>query len=535
MNRVLLLSSTCFVFSMALADFLPGPSGSFSTSYFVGIDEAAFHQLVDATVAPFFARAKKFGGELVVEKLWHNPEANAAASRQGNKWLVSVWGGLARHPQVTPDAFQLAVCHELGHHFAGYPFYELGQKWPSSEGQADYFATQVCLRELWAQQIAKNAEAAAKASALISQKCDAAYVASSDRNLCKRIALASQGAANLMADYEGRAHPKFETPDPERRRYNTDKYHPNSQCRLDTYFAAALCLRNNDFSTIPGLNHPKGQESVEAELVAARFSCMESQGDRVGARPGCWFSELAPYRGFEFVREDLEEIVGNKDGYLDPGETFAYTSFVRNLSGVDATLGTVELRSPYRDLEVVSYASSIDGIQKGYIAAQNDPFVVVIPHSTTCGARTSLDVTFQNSSAVRTTRRDIFVGRTMAEAKTTGTGFDVPARGEASSSVTLDVKEKISHVNVEVTLEHQFASDVKVYLIAPGQRAAYLGTFPYSREKTQTKKFRKTFEGIDGSGSWTFAVLSSGEKGRVVSYSIEPHVVLCSPTARVPL
>ena len=50
-----------------------------------------------------------------------------------NKWVVAMFGGLARRPEVTKDAFQFVVCHEVGHHLAGWPF---AYDWASNEGQS---------------------------------------------------------------------------------------------------------------------------------------------------------------------------------------------------------------------------------------------------------------------------------------------------------------------------------------------------------------------------------------------------------------
>ena len=66
--------------------------------------------------------------------------------RNLNFYKVIMFGGLARRPEITADGFLLVVCHELGHHLAGYPFID---DWAANEGQADYFATQSCTKNIW--------------------------------------------------------------------------------------------------------------------------------------------------------------------------------------------------------------------------------------------------------------------------------------------------------------------------------------------------------------------------------------------------
>src|SRR6478609_9034269 len=71
-------------------------------------------------------------------------------------YRVHMYGGLARRPEVTPDGFTLVVCHEVGHHFGGYPFVR-DAYWAANDGQADYFSTLACARRLWQNQPADNA------------------------------------------------------------------------------------------------------------------------------------------------------------------------------------------------------------------------------------------------------------------------------------------------------------------------------------------------------------------------------------------
>src|SRR5512145_600042 len=81
-------------------------------------------------------------------------------------WLISVHAGSvptgdvdcnAQTLPLTRDIAEMLICHELGHFFAGFPFkpilppqvmLEKGT-YPSAEGQADYFATKTCLRQVW--------------------------------------------------------------------------------------------------------------------------------------------------------------------------------------------------------------------------------------------------------------------------------------------------------------------------------------------------------------------------------------------------
>ena len=84
--------------------------------------EAEFNQIVDQVGAFYGPVVAHHGAQLTMLKNWQATMVNAYANQEGNNWVVAMFGGLARRPEITPDGFALVVCHELGHHLAGYPF-----------------------------------------------------------------------------------------------------------------------------------------------------------------------------------------------------------------------------------------------------------------------------------------------------------------------------------------------------------------------------------------------------------------------------
>ncbi|OIQ19544.1 MAG: hypothetical protein BM556_03405 [Bacteriovorax sp. MedPE-SWde] len=60
---------------------------------------------------------------------------------------IYLMGGFARLEGMTPDGLALTGCHEIGHGIGGAPFKNpsMGTIGSTAEGQADYFATKVCL------------------------------------------------------------------------------------------------------------------------------------------------------------------------------------------------------------------------------------------------------------------------------------------------------------------------------------------------------------------------------------------------------
>ncbi|MGE0172705.1 MAG: hypothetical protein AB7T49_07970 [Oligoflexales bacterium] len=247
------------------------------------IEEATFNKIIDTVTAPFEGLASSHGAQLVVEKLWDDPTVNAQATQDESIWTVRFFGGLARRPEITKDGFALIVCHELGHHFGGYPFIFEWGPWPLSvEGNADYYATHYCLRSLWEGQ--DNSEYGNTVPKPLKTKCDQTWNDKATRDLCYRISLAGFSAADLSSKLNDEPL-SIDATDPEEAS-GTLNWHPVAQCRFDTYVAGALCKVPFNPQIIPGKDHPSGQRSADAMNEAMRVSCPDST---VGSRPKCWF------------------------------------------------------------------------------------------------------------------------------------------------------------------------------------------------------------------------------------------------------
>lgn len=234
--------------AILLATFLQTPETSFmprdmvrESTFDNGITEQQFHDTIDGVTKHY---ASVMPGQLVVNYRWTDNIVNASAQQIGNKWVLNMYGGLAR--AVSQDGFALVVCHELGHHMGGYPYYE-GDTWAASEGQADYWATQVCARKMgWDNQ---------------------------------RIVQASIDLAKLLAG--GQSAVDVNTPDP-RKVTTTYTSHPNAQCRLDTYYQGSKCPVTARHGFIVGRGLPSGIHTLQAYHEALANSC--------DTRPRCWFA-----------------------------------------------------------------------------------------------------------------------------------------------------------------------------------------------------------------------------------------------------
>lgn len=242
-----------------------------------GITQQDFNKVIDDINVIYAPIVKARKAKLVFDRRWDDGTVNAYASQSGKTWTVAMFGGLARFDIMTPDGFSLVVCHELAHHLGGAPKVKrLGvASWASNEGQSDYIGTMKCMREVFKKQ--NNAEMIKKikVDAVVTQKCSAVYKDPAKAALCMRTAMAGKVLAEVLNRLaEGQTPVSFTTPDT-RVVSVMDDSHPDAQCRLDTYFAGALC--DKDLT----------QAVSEKDILAG--TCNTSQGFKVGTRPLCWF------------------------------------------------------------------------------------------------------------------------------------------------------------------------------------------------------------------------------------------------------
>ena len=246
------------------------------------VEESMFNRVIDRAekfYTPVFAAQ---GRQFSVERRWTDATANAFADRAGTKSMVHMFGGLARHPMMTEDGFTLVICHEIGHHLGGAPKvhqFIFFTSWAANEGEADYFSTMKCARELWKSDDNAAIVSIQSVDQVAKNECQKAWSSSSEVALCMRSAAAGQSLGDTLADLShDKIAPTFSTPDDSQVRKTFDA-HPQAQCRLDTYIAGALCGVSKDVKF--------------NEKDATVGACNASKGNTVGARPACWYAPVA--------------------------------------------------------------------------------------------------------------------------------------------------------------------------------------------------------------------------------------------------
>lgn len=244
-----------------------------------GMSEQVFNDVLDRVESIYAPIVKAEGKKLSVQRNWEDGTVNAYAQQRGNTWSIAMFGGLARHETVTPDGFAMVACHELGHHLGGQPRKSSwfgGSSWASNEGQSDYFGAMKCLRKYMEVDDNVSLMAAVKVPEFAVKKCEATFSNAEDIAMCKRSAMAGMSLAGLFRALRNLSTPlAFDTPDT-KVVTSTNHNHPEPQCRLDTYFAGAICEKDHYADMDPS--------------DVAKNVCTREEGYTIEARPRCWYA-----------------------------------------------------------------------------------------------------------------------------------------------------------------------------------------------------------------------------------------------------
>lgn len=238
--------------------------------------EERFNEIISQVTSLYTSEFNRLNINFKVEKDFKDPTLNAFAKKDGRNWTVNFFGGLYKSSVVTDDGFALVICHEIGHLIGGAPFYYASSN--SSEGQADFWATSVCMKKY----AAEFQKTAGLKNARAKMRCDQHYNEFEEKNICYRTANAAESLATFFARANMTSRPDFDKNNYSKLNYTNDK-HPEAQCRLDTYIAGSLCDRE-EVATETLIFNRDTADSLCNEVVDGAIKKVEK-------RPGCWFNE----------------------------------------------------------------------------------------------------------------------------------------------------------------------------------------------------------------------------------------------------
>ncbi len=240
------------------------------------ISRNTYHTILDVVSGTYTQAFQQRNERLRIDRLWSDDTNQASAwreeDRQGEIAVLRIPGGIARQPIINADAFTLIICHEIGHHLAGPP-----AVWKYSvEGQADYFGVADCLRRVFPKLPEYNVLREITTPEIVIDSCRLVFDDREEGELCMRSAMAGARLTRYFADKRHIGYPDFEMPEqliiP-----RTNMGLPSPQCRLDTYFAAALCK----------------PDAAGAGNRSAPWLCTDHPLQYDGLRPRCWFNTFS--------------------------------------------------------------------------------------------------------------------------------------------------------------------------------------------------------------------------------------------------
>lgn len=497
---------------------------------FSNITEQQFSAAIDEVLNAYKVIVKKNHNATVTpNKLWNDPTVNASAQQFTDiDWQINMYGGLARRPEVTLDGFTMVVCHELGHHIGGFPFYG-DAMWASSEGEADYFATQACARLLWKTQTTKNAESRQAAPAIVREKCDAQWNTTAEQNLCYRTSLAGESLAKLLAAIKvGTPVPSFETPDTTVVS-STQFPHPNAQCRLDTYFAGALCTANFNDNLIPGKSFSQ-RNSLPAEEEASNVSCTEAGAYSTGVRSRCWFKPRLEAQGVRALAMQLQNSQGDSVSRVVPGQAFLMNVKVINRSRLVSNNVTATLATRNPSIAVSNPNSEYGRLVSNETKSPSTPFQFSVKSDAQCGKSATLNFVI-NSTREATSEavmfpfaHDVLVGSAQVErAGSLQANSEIPDNSPSGTKSQIDSTLASNAVRAIVSFKvnHRIMSDLTAALVGPsGKRYPIeMGTL---RPGANTISTEIEVDEVQARGRWTLNVIDGADKdvGRFLGWDL---------------
>ena len=179
-----------------------------------------------------------------------------------DNFIVQVNTGLLELPDITVDGLRLLLCHEMGHLLGEEPYRKIpaeygsdadfidknGKPFFTCEGQADWWATNTCMKVLLNLQDEESLnKRAIDIHPKVTERCQKKFSSKKDQLICQLSAHA--GLFFLQMGFKTKDFGiqfGFDFEAKERPRQTIDGEYPSRQCRLDTILAGAATPRGEE-------------------------------------------------------------------------------------------------------------------------------------------------------------------------------------------------------------------------------------------------------------------------------------------------
>lgn len=210
------------------------------------------------------------GKSLKIEVDYSEQHINAYATRDDDdNPVIKITAGMIAHPKLDEIGLAVILCHEIGHYLGGEPKKLRGRStkrsWSSAEGQADYYSTAVCLKNLILQDdlfftpSVKNG---------LKDIVETQIKAICNSSQCEALSRAIYQVAQIYSETSGESGELSLLNTDPIEAFRTILDHPRAQCRLDTMIAGLLCPDN----------------------LSIGYEAQDWCSDEKFRRPKCWFN-----------------------------------------------------------------------------------------------------------------------------------------------------------------------------------------------------------------------------------------------------
>lgn len=527
MKNILVVFASLIVFSCTNKP--QGSHGQDAESDNPNISKEQYESVIDEVLDLYRPTFIQHGANFKLKNHWDSDYAGAGADRDGDDWIIVVYGGLARSEKSTIDALYVTICHEVGHHLAGFPFSERRDfTWGASEGQADYFAAKDCLKKVWKQKHEENATYRHKVNEVAKKSCDQVNENVDEQNLCYRITVAAKEFMDLLiAEHEGDMV-SYHNPSTKVAEKTITSY-PSDQCRLDTFLSGALCHVQQDMTLIPGRDFADGEKSKGAERISAMNSCSEAGLHLHGKRPSCWFKpQLQIIDNLENLQK--VEVSGNGDSIWDPGETFNLEVPITNELLVPITNMTLTVKEKQSGTQHFSTYPTMD-LSESRINADIITIASDLEH---CGEQIPLDFQFEIGDYKKVLHKNITMGG-YVHAETVSSGnieADVPLNhGTLTLPLNINHDQQVDRAAIDIDMFHYNLRSVLIVLIDPNDNR-YIIEIPNDSMTKLKRKIEITLPSTIPNGEWKLTVRdpqSDSHIGKVHSWGLSFSKYSCQP------
>ena len=213
---------------------------------YAATNEVTFNETLHEARIFFSPIYKKHGKELTIIGDWSYDENNAKAmAYTTNHFFIEVYGGALKAKGTNKDSLRAMICHEVGHHIGGAPYvpryyedYYLFRG--SSEGQADYYAAQRCLKNWFSGENHWRELEKYRFSEKDKKFCTKYEEGQENIGLCLRVITAFKRMLQINIDESVSFQYKARNPNYQYA-LASSVTHPSKECRLETVYAGVIC------------------------------------------------------------------------------------------------------------------------------------------------------------------------------------------------------------------------------------------------------------------------------------------------------